>query len=866
MTPSSVLQTPGTTGSSLLLYSAHTLQPTDRADVVAATPTATTVATTTPPPTPPSTANASTTTAIPATQLSLLNRTTSSTFRVFHIPELAHSIAQYLRPIYISQLRLVSKALYAAYIPYLRIHLHRNSTASWTVFPLLRESDCISKKTVSSNGVETNSEKTAAKKQSKPEAAKAPANDTGTKASVVSGIIESVNSKAGRAIDKGYLSSKLLYGDLVHDITADSMDNFESILPILPDCTNLRTLTITRWSRDLQIFRDVISMTPKLESLSVSFYNTIDLNVFLATLIIYASNNSSEQVNGVAATSSTSSGVTGYHLTAEKDKEILKSKGCGFESLRSLDIKHRVPDINYIRWRVFKSALDKLPNLQHLSLTGVGFRGGKDIANPAIVTSATSNSAMTNTAPLAPFTVSNANSTATVTAPTPHDQDGLGDDDDDDDDDEPRSLEDGNPASSRTYPHLQSLSLTFCECPVPTMLDLDRIFPNLTSLEMNKCRNTWLHVFEPDPHNPTSHLGISSPASSVSSLHSDINTNPTNANNFNNSAACTANRCVPFPLLTRLKLVDRYEGQEDLIYEIVKNRPGLVSLETHQISLNIDTLLPMATHCTNESRFLTRFSLSPCWSNSSTRRDVERLFESPFLAKVNHLYVQQELTEKMFFSSTLTSLHIGAGFARDSVIEYDSVPVWNAILRRLPMLEILKIDRSIKDFLLFEGLGRSPLPIENSDSSLQYNGDSETNGSANVPIIKDSVPAPSETLLETNPAISSSPSSSSTALSTSATLQQEQQQQQQQEQQEQQQQPTKVQDWTGERPYLQELHITFRVACVIQTADLDRELVQRFRFLERLYFSSAKKPVDLEDRKPIWRPGLVIEHRRYDGK
>ncbi|KAF9202295.1 hypothetical protein BGZ49_007518 [Haplosporangium sp. Z 27] len=746
MDSSNTHHTPGTNGECLPIYSSVTthleketkeeavLQLTTALETVSVKVFATTA-----------TATAASTAVTVSTSLPF-NRTTSSAYRVFQIPELAHSIAQYLRPIYISQLRLVSKSLYAAYIPYLRIHLHRNSTASWTVFPLLKEGgDCNIKKSVSNSPIETTSKaKTPTIKGS------ATVTETGneikakancTNASENHNVSEKVNHKDGS-------SGKPAYGELVHDITADSMDNFETLLPIIQDCTNLHTLTITRWSRDLQIFRKVLSMAPKLESLSVSFYNSVDLNVFLATLIIYGNDDLNDD-----STREESSTVSNWN--SGKKKETPKDKENGLRSLRSLDIKHRVPDVNYIRWRVFKSALDKLTNLQHLSLTGIGFRGGKDIADPAITTTAITTT--TNLAPLAPFTVSTNNNVTATSANIPHDHDNLGDDDDDDDDDEPRSLEDGNPALSRLYPRLQSLSLTFCECPVPTMLDLDRIFPNLTSLEMNKCRNTWLHVFEPDPHNPTSHLGISSPTSSVSSLQSEIHTVSTTVKG-------SVTRRVPFPLLTRLKLVDRYEGHEDLIYEI-------------------------------------------------------------------------ELTEKIIFSSTLTSLHIGAGFARDSVIEHDSVPTWNAILRRLPMLETLKIDRYIKDYLLFEGLGRS-LPIENSTPKLQYD-DSEDLKDTDASGIK-------EGSLETESILSQSlPSKTSNSLIES---------------------PTMVQDWSMERPYLQELQITFRATCTVQTTDLDRELVQRFRFLERLYFSCSKRPTDLDDHKSAWRPGLVIEHRRYESK
>ncbi|KAF9419442.1 hypothetical protein BGZ76_004245, partial [Entomortierella beljakovae] len=709
--------------------------------------------------------------------LPVLNSTSSSAYRVFQIPELAHSISQYLRPIYINQLRLVSKVFYATFIPYLRLHLHRKSTASWTSFPLPYDVEQNKKKPISASTLAIESpndenvcsnEKT--EKKEHQESTKAVSaeiinvsNTETNPPSTVSdlGAVKSTNNIVSRRDS----SKDSIYGELVYDITADPLDNFEILLPILQDCTNLRTLSISRWDVDLQIFRDVLSKAPKLENLCVSFYKTIDLNVFLATLIIYAKNSSAEdkgdkftpaesKFNTTCSASSTTF-LRDRDNTMEND--MTTNRGPGFTSIRSLDIKDIVPDINYIRWKVFKSALDRLPNLQQLSLTGVGFRGGKDIANPALSASAASISAMaTTTAPLVPFT-STITGNSSATTSILHHQNNHGDEEEDDDD-EPHSLEDGNPTSIRVYPQLKSLSLTFCECPVPTMLDLDRIFPNLASLEMNKCRNSWLHVFEPDPHNPTSHLGVTLPDETATP---DSNSNITNTKG--NKVIVT--RRVPFPLLTRLKLVDRYEGHEDLIYDIVRNRPRL------------------------------------------------------------------ELSEKNFFSSTLTSLHIGAGFGRDGVIEHDSVATWNAILRRLPMLETLRIDRYIKDYVLFDGLGRS-IHSEDSDQDMQHNGLDDSNSS----IIEEELGSSSGISTE---------SSSISDLSSSSQLQ-----------------PSTIEDWTNERPYLQELQITFRPACVIQTVDLERELVERFRFLERLYFSSSKKPVDLEGRKTKWRPGFTIDYRR----
>ncbi|KAG0004563.1 hypothetical protein BGZ65_000128 [Modicella reniformis] len=560
-------------------------------------------------------------------------------------------------------------------------------------------------------------------------------------------------------------------------------------------------------------------MLSKLQNLSVSFYNPVDLNIFLANLTNTWGKSSKEILaessirTATTASSSSSSAAAAAPAVAEAttsavartNTEEEKPGNLGLVSLRSLDIKNRVPDTNYIRWRVFKNTLDRLPSLQHLALTGIGFIGGKSNTENNIAHGGYDHTIETIANTSASTIIPNGNSNLGAGAHYQGDPDDDDDDYDDDEDDEDdgeddyqaRSFENGSGESSRSYPQLRSLALSFCHCPVTIMLDLDRIFPKLTSLEVNKCRSTWLHVFEPDPLNPTSHLGMSlSLPSSTSSLTSTAATTvtmnttssttvttTTNTNITTTSATTTAGNAhgtttaqntvqrVPFAELTHLKLVERY-GNEGLIYEIVKARPGLVSLETHQISFNIDTLLSMATFCSNHRRFFNRFSLLPCWNGLQTRRDYERLFEAPFLSRAKHIYIRQEITDKMYFASTLISLHIGAGLFKQAAIENDSVSVWNEILRKLPKLEILRIDRYIKDYQIFEGLGRSPPqtpPIEHSEA------DQSTSSLKLDQIIEAICPTASR----------------DTGV---------------------------IEDWTGERPYLRELHHVFRQQILIENS------------------------------------------------
>ncbi|KAG0316788.1 hypothetical protein BGZ99_006668 [Dissophora globulifera] len=739
----------------------------------------------------------------------------SSAYRVVQIPELAHSIAQYLRPVYLGQLRLVSKALYSAFIPYLRLHLHRDSTASWTAFPLLHPdllNDSNSNNISGSNIVPT----AAAVLGKGPIAI-----DTHCIVHLDPATFLSETREQQEQLPRRSVHS---YGKLVDNITVDSMDNFDSLQLILQYCPNLRTLSVTRWSRELQVFRDMLPAISNLQHLNVSFYKTVDLNVFLTGL----------------AWSSKGTGDTR-----------------GLKMLKSLDIRHRVPDVNIVRWNVLKAAMRALPQLQSLSLAGVGFCTDKE-AEERISDAAQSpipfgnNTAGNNAVPFMTTTTTTAitptvsyngsNSSNSRGSPSisngPRDQPSTQDDYNNSHDD----LDD----TTQVFPNLQSLTLSFCDCPVEAMLELDRMFPRLSSLEVNKCRNGWLQVFEPDPYNPTSHLGMhASSTFSVSSLGqspgfgsgSNLTSSTTtlDANKTTNGRGGKHDtRLIAFPELSHLKLLERYEGHEDLIFEIVKARPRLVSLETHQISLNIETLLPAAHLCSDESRFMKRFSLSPCWSNSQMRRDFERVFEATFLAKVKHLYIQQEMTERMNFVTTLTSLHIGAGFARESVIEYDSLPVWNAVLRRLRNLEVLRIDRTIRDFLLFEGLGRR---VESNSTGEDLCGRSFFGMSTSVPVERRTVSSTATTTMTNTISVPVDTAKDTT-----------------------------MEDWTQERPYLQELQITFRAACIVSAEDLERELVERFRFLERLYFSCSKKPDDLDEYRPRWRPGLIVEHRRNDSR
>ncbi|KAF9122196.1 hypothetical protein BGW39_009967 [Mortierella sp. 14UC] len=611
----------------------------------------------------------------------------SSSNKVFQIPELADNIALFLRPIYISQLRLVSRALYIAYRPHLRLHLHRGSTGSWTCFPTLRLPSVVDTATIS---IETKT--TAGKdKENKERERERKACDEGkgevklrtlqdSEAVVVTTAIASAETKADfttsaeatteattevqssspvpqeqnrdqqdektptptptpkpkpKAVGNGYgYDDGLAYGNLVETLTTDSLDNLERLIPIMRQCPNIHTLSITRWNKELQVFENLLHLSPHLKTLSVAFYTTVDLTEFLGTL--------TRTLDGIGNTKADDGGSEG------------RQRGAGCGTLRSLDIKHRVPDINPIEWKALKAALDVLPALRHLSLTGVEFTGGADNNGEAGGAGAGINQPQGFAAifngggghsSLAPWnsitTGSTSNMTFSTTATTPPQQ------------------------QPGIFPKIQSLSLSVCDCPAATMQEINRVFPKLTSLELNRCRSNWFQVFEPDPSMPASpHLGPTtasvtsfvSPASNAVSVSiatgissSHVSHSISSLQTPHPSMAHVLPR-VPFPELRHLKLTAR-QGYEILLFnlDLVAHRPYLTSIEIYDMSLKIETLSSLVSVCKSEGRFLKRWAHSVSGAYMSLDEiqtylswDEIQTNEVPSLSQVQHLYLQKE--------------------------------------------------------------------------------------------------------------------------------------------------------------------------------------------------------------------------------
>jgi hypothetical protein len=417
----------------------------------------------------------------------------------------------------------------------------------------------------------------------------------------------------------------LTYGNLVETLTTDSLDNLERLIPIMRQCPNIHTLSVTRWNKELNVFEDLLHNSPRLKSLSVAFYTTVDLTEFLGTL-------------------------TGTSTTkADSDTAQGRQRGPGCETLHSLDIKHRVPDINPIEWKALKAALDVLPSLRHLSLTGVEFTGSVDNNGEGGAMGA-------GGAPQGPAALLNGG----FSSLTPWHTIAIGTSTF-----SPSPLSPQQPRHQQgIFPKIQSLSLSICDFPALTMHEINRVFPGLTSLELNRCRSNWFQVFEPDPSMPVSpHIAPAtasvtsfvSPASNavsvsiasgISSGHVSHTTSSTHTHAHPPAPVLPR---VPFPELRHLKLTAR-QGYEILLFnlDLVAHRPYLTSIEIYDMSLKIETLSSLVSICKSEGRFLRRWAHSVSGAYMSLDEiqtylswDEIQTNEVPSLSKVQHLYVQK---------------------------------------------------------------------------------------------------------------------------------------------------------------------------------------------------------------------------------
>ncbi|KAG0053936.1 hypothetical protein BGZ83_000162 [Gryganskiella cystojenkinii] len=732
-------------------------------------------------------------------------QSSSVVLRVFEIPELADSIALYLRPVHVNILRCVSASLYAAYKPHLRLQFDRSSTSSWTLFPPLCKIEEPKHETLPENDQERDKNRDSCS-----------TNNTANKTEPWMLIAQPQTS-----IMPGPHADQIIRGHLVRTITADTIDNFDQLVPLLKHCPNLHTLSVSRWKQDHDAFQELHSYVPKLEYLKVAFYLSADLNSFLLAV--------SGSTTAAALSSKTTWMTDNSSRSTDLKKDLTsRSREPGLRSLKTFELEHRVPDTSIVRWDSLKSALDRMPSLQTLCLTGIGFRRSRDEQGNLIIEDEAGETLLDNG----------------------H-----------------QRLEREWLDTHRTYSQMRSLSLLKGQCSKMNLLDLDRIFPFLTSLEVVHSELNWIKALEPAdedilplttvPTLPTPtplfipSLFSSGPSPSVPSTFTSTSMNgqilDSTTNNGISKVVGLPNRRVPYPELEHIKIMALEEsGSRELIPQLVKARPGLASLETHHISVSLDELMVMGSLCSREGRYLKRCGIQPFWADPDWTSLMEKWYEMPFLSKLRHIYIQQAMNNELMLGKTLKSLHIGFACQLDSAFEPESIRHWNNVLRSLPNLQILRLDRYLRNFSLFEGLGRTPQPKLTDGTS------AKASGAGNTPVIEedgeldeDSLERPfltellvtfrflpPEPLLPPTPPASNS-ESSLFSLDRSPVLQ---------------------------TPLLPTSHSQQRCHGV-ETTDLDRELIGRFRFLETLQIQYARRPENFEAWKRTWRPGLKVLYK-----
>ncbi|KAF9982486.1 hypothetical protein BGZ75_006117 [Mortierella antarctica] len=310
---------------------------------------------------------------------------------------------------------------------------------------------------------------------------------------------------------------------------------------------------------------------------------------------------------------------------------------------------------------------------------------------------------------------------------------------------EQESLDGEKAHSSCRYRALQSLSISYLHDVGNNVVDqgtllgaLDQLFPNLNELEISGCSGTW-HLAIAGNHQSTA----STAATAV--LAEGITTSK-----------------VLFPELRRLVLWLEQVPLGSSLWRLVEGRPHLSILETDILSGNRDELFRFARYCSDremeavptsphtvESMIALNMDVQSsaepgtaldAQSNGSvlgvldssttsrprnrlkrlavqtyvypplTTQEFEHFYGALAFRELEYVFLQtRELSMSMFpYAKTLISLHLGG--AKEDIPANEFVKLKH-ILRQLPRLEILKIDRFLDSFEIFEGLGREPLSL-----------------------------------------------------------------------------------------------------------------------------------------------------------
>ncbi|KAF8938391.1 hypothetical protein EDD21DRAFT_363213 [Dissophora ornata] len=497
---------------------------------------------------------------------------------------------------------------------------------------------------------------------------------------------------------------------------------------IFESCSeSLEDLTIRYWGNDTKVLEEVLVNLPGILSLSVHFMASINAMEFPKAL--------------------TKVRRTIRKLATEQEKEQEQDVGKvkkKIHDLKSLKIQSVIK--HYVNWPGFVEMLQSCPELKTLVLKDMSFWRA-DVSNA----------------------VEGAESWP------------LGDE---------ASKEEQNTEyfNSTLFPKLETLKLSKCNIPIEQFWDMDEAFPRLKALIMKGCSGPWLSAMT-DHYRPSPLDGV--------------------------TATAPATGRVAFAQLRSLTLWIEFQSGRARILSLLNGRPYMETLETDVLPDKRDGLFELAgyssgsqssdssisgdgnpspgTIATKGSDTATRIrhkfkrlALQTYVSPAYSVEELEEFYGAQCFQELEYVYMQiRELSTGLFaFAKTLRHLHLGGESSR--LLQHEAMTL-NQVLRGLPQLEILKVERYMDSYQAFSGLGREAAvsagdrcaPGDNSDAS-------------------------------------------------------------------QQEENTRV-DWFQERPFLRELEIhicgsTSILECpesasngkILNVSELQRQVIDRFRFLERI--------------------------------
>ncbi|KAG9319910.1 hypothetical protein KVV02_007325 [Mortierella alpina] len=285
---------------------------------------------------------------------------------------------------------------------------------------------------------------------------------------------------------------------------------------------------------------------------------------------------------------------------------------------------------------------------------------------------------------------------------------------------------------------MKAMKLTRCTVSELQLGALDQLFPNLNELEISGCSGTW-HLAIAGNHQSTASTAA------TAALAEGITTSK-----------------VLFPELRRLVLWLEQVPLGSSLWRLVEGRPHLSVLETDILSGNRDELFRFARYCSDSEmeaaptsphtvesmvalnmdvqssaepgipldaqsngkvlgvldssttsqprNRLKRLAVQTYVYPPLTTQEFEHFYGALAFRELEYVFLQpREISMSMFpYAKTLISLHLGG--AKEDIPANEFIKLKH-ILRQLPRLEILKIDRFFDSFEIFEGLGREPFSL-----------------------------------------------------------------------------------------------------------------------------------------------------------